>query len=200
MKSLTGNTELIRTLNRLGHCLSYSQVEEIDTALCLQKLELSKDAIPLPGNTHPGVFTTLAWDNIDRLEETLSGEGTSHRVNGIAVQPTVAGPVPQIATVAKTKKRSISPAHLMLPTYNVGQRVGPPKIETVDADTTREVHDAKKKNHIWLLTRMSDPENQTISSWTGFNIQIRDGVTVIQDTCKLSAHHQCSCHTNVNCE
>ena len=29
---------------------------------------------------------------------------------------------------------------------------------------------------------MSDPENQTISSWTGFNIQTRSDVTVIQDT------------------
>lgn len=26
VKSLTGNTELIRTLNRLGHCVSYSMV------------------------------------------------------------------------------------------------------------------------------------------------------------------------------
>ena len=42
VKYLTGNTELIRTLNRIGHGVSYSQVEEIDTALCLQKLERSQ--------------------------------------------------------------------------------------------------------------------------------------------------------------
>ena len=29
------------------------------------------------------LFTTLAWDNIDQIEETLSGEGISHRINGI---------------------------------------------------------------------------------------------------------------------
>ena len=38
VKTLTGNVELIRTLNKFGHGVSYSQLEENDTALCLQKL------------------------------------------------------------------------------------------------------------------------------------------------------------------
>ncbi len=38
VKTLTGNTELIRTLNKFGHSVSYSQLEENETALCLQKL------------------------------------------------------------------------------------------------------------------------------------------------------------------
>lgn len=48
VKSVTGNVELIQILNRLGHSVSYYQVEEIDTALCLQKQAASEDAIPLP--------------------------------------------------------------------------------------------------------------------------------------------------------
>jgi hypothetical protein len=48
VKSLTGNVELIHTLNRLGHSISYSKVEEIDTALCLQKLALSGGDVALP--------------------------------------------------------------------------------------------------------------------------------------------------------
>ncbi len=32
VKCLTGNVELIKTLNRLGHCVSYSQMEEIDAS------------------------------------------------------------------------------------------------------------------------------------------------------------------------
>jgi hypothetical protein len=60
------------------------------------------------------VFTTLAWDNIDRLEDTLSGEGTSHRVNEISVQSMVAGSVPEkvLPEVTKSKKRSITPTAL----------------------------------------------------------------------------------------
>ena len=33
----------------------------------------------------------------------------------------------------------------------------------------------------WILARMSNPEAQSVSSWTGFNIQIHDHVTVVQD-------------------
>ena len=42
--------------------------------------------VPLPENIQPIISTTLACDNTDRLEETLCGTRTSHRVNGIAVQ------------------------------------------------------------------------------------------------------------------
>ena len=85
IKSLTSNVELINMVNRCGHGISYTQLEEIDTALCIQKMNAaeSEDKVPLPDNIHPHVSTTLAWDNIDRLEETLSGGGTSHRVNGM---------------------------------------------------------------------------------------------------------------------
>ena len=89
IKSLTGNVELIKIMNRLGHSVSYSQMEELDTTLCLEKMALSNGDISLPSNIHPNIFTTLAWDNIDRIEETLSGGNTSHRVNGIAVQAKV---------------------------------------------------------------------------------------------------------------
>ena len=94
VKSLTGDVQLLNILNCLGHCVAYSQMEEIETALCMQKLSTSRGCPTLPSNILPGLFTTLAWDNIDRLEETLSGEGTSHRVNGIAVQEKMTVPVP----------------------------------------------------------------------------------------------------------
>ena len=63
--------------------------------------------IPLPDTIQSHVGTTLAWDNIDRLEETLSGEGTSHRVNGIAVLARHFGPqlLPEPSTqIVQTKK------------------------------------------------------------------------------------------------
>ena len=45
-----------------------------------------ENAVPFPNNIKPHISTSLAWDNIDRLEETLSGGGTSQRVKGIAIQ------------------------------------------------------------------------------------------------------------------
>ena len=46
----------------------------------------AENAFPVPDNIKPHISTSLAWDNIDRLDETLSGGGTLHRVNGIAIQ------------------------------------------------------------------------------------------------------------------
>lgn len=114
IKTLTGNTELIQILNRLGHGVSYSQLEENDTAICLQKSTATQNQkVVLPTPLHPNVFTNLAWDNIDRLEKTLTGKGI-YRVNGIAVQPKILGPhLPKLAlpVVDKQKQRTISAQH-----------------------------------------------------------------------------------------
>lgn len=149
---------------------------------------------------YPGVFTTLAWDNIDRLEETLSGDGTFHRINGIAVQPQVAGPMNVLPAVKKSNKRSISPAPTMLPTCNVGKQAGPSKTATLGVDTKSELEGSSIKNHVWFLAQMSDPENQVISSWTGFNIQVCDNITVCQDTVSYLSTISDSCDRHVNCE
>ena len=184
VKSLTGNVELIQTLNRLGHSVSYSKLIEIDTALSLQKLSDANNDTPLPCDIHPGVFTTLAWDNIDRLEETLSGGGTSHRVNGIAVQRKLIGPLPakRLQPVEKSKRRSIPADTDMIPIYNAGKRVGPRMIVSVDHDTMNVVEGSTLKNVAWVLARLSNNHCQTVSSWTGFNIQTRDNIVVTQDT------------------
>ena len=122
-------------------------MEEVDTALCLQKVSLSTGDVVLPANIHPGTFTTLAWDNIDRLEETDSGGGTSHRVNGIAVQAKPAGPLPSknLPSVDKTKKRSIDAPAPLLATYNAGERVGPPQIKTAEVETTDAIPSQPRK-------------------------------------------------------
>lgn len=77
----------IHLLNKFGHGVTYSYIEEKDTALCLQKLAATanRQAI-LPLATKPYFFTTLEWDYIDKLEETLTGKGRPHRVIGIATQ------------------------------------------------------------------------------------------------------------------
>ena len=38
VKTLTGNVEVIKLLNRLGYGVSYSKLEETETALCLKKI------------------------------------------------------------------------------------------------------------------------------------------------------------------
>ena len=68
VKTLTDNVELIQMLNRCGHGIAYSQLKEINIAQCLKKMT-STSKIPLSDSTQPPVGTTLAWNNIDRLEK-----------------------------------------------------------------------------------------------------------------------------------
>lgn len=72
--------------------------------------------------------TTLTFDNFDGLEETLSGGGTSHRVNGIIIQPqaTAAPLVKVLPKVVPSKKRNTTPVPLELPDYNADKLVGSP--------------------------------------------------------------------------
>ena len=51
VKMLTGNVELMKILNRLVHGILYTQMKEIYTALCLQKLAATdEEDIALPGD------------------------------------------------------------------------------------------------------------------------------------------------------
>ena len=166
VKTLTNNVELVQILNRCGHGISYSQLEEINTALCLQKMA-STSEIPLPDNIQPYISTTLAWDNIDRLEETLSGEGTSHRVNGIAVQARHFGP--QLPTelspvIAKSKQRSVEPLSIgNLPIYNAGERQGPKPRKYVEVTCKEVLENARRKNLLWVLVRLHGEVNQKVA-------------------------------------
>jgi len=186
VKTLTNNVELIQMLNRCGHGISYSQIEEMNTALCLEKLaQTPGNDVPLPESIRPHISTTLGWDNIDRLEETLSGAGTSHRVNGIAVQARHFGPYPQPQAntqTERTKRRSIDylPRTEIAP-YNAGQRCGPPSRSYIGVNSTVIVEEAWKKNLLWILVRLHAKEKQRVSGWTGFNILVRDEVDVSQD-------------------
>ena len=74
VKSLTGNVELITILNRFGHGLSYSQVEEVETALAETQIAKQQNGVFVPSACHPNVSGVLCWDNNDLQEETLSGK------------------------------------------------------------------------------------------------------------------------------
>ena len=73
VKSLTGNTEVVTILNRFGHGLSYSQIEELETALAEKEIERQRGGVLLPSVCSPGVPGLFCWDNNDLQEETLSG-------------------------------------------------------------------------------------------------------------------------------
>lgn len=74
-KNFANDVELIQMLSRCGHGIAFSQIEEKTlSALYPHKMALAPaNEVPWPENFQ----VTLAWDNTDRLEETLSSVGTS---------------------------------------------------------------------------------------------------------------------------
>ena len=134
IKTLSGNDEFIRIVNRLGHGCSYTQLEEIDTALCIEKMSSVDEGAPLlPLGTHPLIPTVLAYDNIDALEETLSGAGTSHCINGIIVQPAVSTCATErlpTAALSKQDKRHMVEGNVdPLPLYISAKKESPPPLK-----------------------------------------------------------------------
>ena len=70
MQSLAGSRKVIEILNRLGHCVSFNLVEEIETEFTYAANK--KDIlIPSGMNMDANAFTGLAFDNYDRFVETL---------------------------------------------------------------------------------------------------------------------------------
>ena len=84
-------------LNRLGHGILESQLEEIETALAMKNIrEKEQQGTALPSITHSSTFVTVCWDNNDIAEETVSGLGTTHCcTNGIVVQRQVSTALPK---------------------------------------------------------------------------------------------------------
>ena len=85
MKSITGARKVIDILNRMGHCICYHTVEEIETSLATD-ISSRQSSTPDGIVQQPGLVTSLAWDNYDENIETLSGCDTVHDTVGICYQ------------------------------------------------------------------------------------------------------------------
>ena len=181
IKTLTGNVELVKIVNRLGHGTSNTVLYEMDTALCLKKLAETGNSLGIPNSFLPCIPTHLAYDNIDRLEETLDGSGTSHRVNGIILQPKVptVSSMKKWVKIVRTKKLSIEGTANALPSCGPVRKLGPFVNHEPDANhlSAAEIeNDSIHKNRVWTLARklcVEDTTKQNVPSWTGFNIVTR---------------------------
>lgn len=68
-----------------------------------------------------------------------------------------------------------------LPIYNAGDCRGPSSRGYLEVTSTQIMENARKKNLLWLLACVHSSENQTIPSWTEFNILVRNEHMVAKD-------------------
>ena len=85
VKSMTGSKKVLNILNRLGHCISYTTAEEIETELALN-IAKRNSATPDGLLKIANLSTGLAFDNYDEVTETLDGSNSLHDTVGIAYQ------------------------------------------------------------------------------------------------------------------
>ena len=140
VKAFCNNTEVVTLINKCGHGIGYNLIEEIATEFALKVIsEQTLNRVPIPDECNkpdnPPVALMVA-DNIDNLECTISGAGTSHRVNSILVlkqehregaEDNSGGEVPEEPPAKRKCKRSLlgDVVNKEIPEYYRGRRVGP---------------------------------------------------------------------------
>ena len=202
VKALCNNIEVVKLINKYGHGVSYDLVEEIETEYALDVINKQREnRVVLPASvTQEECKSTVALmvaDNIDNLECTLSGSGTSHRVNSILVterneresgdesdDPDYAPPV------AKKCRRSLPVTVVTkeIPEYYGGKRVGPgelPHVQNlgVSSSYSEKAKELTLRYLVWLEVRKLETHPLLlVPGWTGFNIKVRDRVVVVEST------------------
>ena len=83
MKHISGSAKVVSLLNRFGHGLSVTQMQEVEAGmaqqLIAQRSSSTEKDVFVPSNIQPGTsFVQVCSDNNDLLEETLTGIETTH--------------------------------------------------------------------------------------------------------------------------
>ena len=92
---MTGSKQLVSILNRMGHCASYDEIENIDTGLAKEILAKSQQGgTVIPSSIVSVSFIQFAADNNNLNEETLDGKSTTHATTLVVYQKNPFGPMP----------------------------------------------------------------------------------------------------------
>ena len=213
VKAICNNTEIIKLINKCGHGISYNLIEEIETEFALNLInEQGLNRVLIPEECtcteaeNPPVALMVA-DNIDNLECTASGAGTSHRVNSILVLKKMVRKnwpeqdenengdwteylVPDNPPAKRKCRRALSAEVVMkdIPEYYRGRRVGPGVLSNVEylgvsssyASLSKKL---KMQYLIWIeMRKLKTYPQLLVPGWTGFNIKIRDKIVILEST------------------
>jgi len=184
---MIGSKNAVTLLNRFGHGISYTQLEEVQTAMAKRHLDRATDGeVFFPSNINPSLRVSLCFDNNDINEETLSGSGTTHCTNGIMIQKQMGSRYSAGSnSLERTKSRSIPAPAPSIEQYYHKQRCGPGNMElNLTEVTPDQMVCAQKKDFAWFLARFADCGNilqasdgpQCVPGWTGFNSLVSDTV------------------------
>ena len=196
-KSLCNNLEVIKMMNTFGHGINYNLIREIETEHALIAINQQVDkrvVIPDEENLklEDNKIALMVADNIDNLESTITGLGTSNRVNLILVKKGIKsehGEVTSEEAPAKKKCSQSLPSDQVMkdvPDYYHGKRIGPGELKYLTnldkSDEYGKYSIEQKMNFlIWIALRcITMPPILLVPGWTGFNIVLRKNVVVLE--------------------
>lgn len=173
LKHMTGSSDLITIVSSLGHCMSYDTVCRAETAIAADKLQ---NPVIVPDGFTIGKLIILVFDNIDFAEETLSGAGTTHQVNGIMFQKGGENKGPSISMIHSTpiskRNRSINPPAQLLEPYILGKRTGMPVPDASDQpETNPEVQQDYRLQEFKYIVAKTETKD-LLPAWTGYQKQM----------------------------
>lgn len=193
VRQITGSYALTKILNGFGNSVSHSAVLSLDTALASQCLD---NGTVIPEGIIPRKFTMMVWDNIDFLEETPTGAGSTHMANDIIIQQTRDDqqlPKHRQANTTTIKKslRSLKAPEKQLHTYILGNKESP-KLHAAAINCELETSVVTQKDSLdrslmldfmYTICKYYCDELSTIlPGWTGFNTLISekpDGISKV---------------------
>ena len=139
VKRKTGSRVLIDCLNRLGHTISYHEVNLQETGFSEKQVEHQLVREYVPPAVQPSTFLTFVYDNCDHNPETLT-ETTMRFTNEILIHRKSRNGQPDEAPTEENanplvKRKSFAPVDIDITPYHQLQRVPPDKIPEIERNT-----------------------------------------------------------------
>ena len=166
LHNLTGSRKVINILHKLGHCISYNTVCEIETAQAECALEAPKSnnilALKpiLPDQT---VFTHFWVDNFDIKVDRIGGGGSINTTYLMAFQEHQSHSQPNINTITVPRKKSrvLFDEDVSVEVKPVNVYKKPKKIQSRNATCNVEKKDYFKNLYaMWIYIRKQNNSNQ----------------------------------------
>ena len=173
--NLTGSRKVIDYLHKLGHCIAYNNVCDIETAQAEAVQEEAKSTSVLP--FHPSIYEVLFshfWiDNFDIFTDKEVGECSIHTTHMMAFQN-----VKPSDNVHKAKTRSIPKSKnrkIFIEDVNVGsiavERKKNHSMNFQDKPDLCNNLSFGRKYLLWIVLRYKSSAKQQIPAFKGWNLQ-----------------------------
>ena len=177
--SITGSRKLMIVLKRLGHCISYSKYEELETELATY---IENRQLCSPKGAKRGPVMGNAFDNYDELVHTLSGYESLHDTMGIFYQcddsdaPVINAeqsltPLQTEAghpTLSKKRKRKLEVVPAIIPPYRKRPRLDQFQYSNTEYSKLPDISSrARKLDTLFLVSHNFNSE--IVPMWGGFN-------------------------------